>query len=478
VTLAHHRIAAIAACLLTVALAATPALGLLPVTGKPIPELQAIDDAMQTYCQQYSPTGGVLAISRNGSVIYQRGFGYKHGSPNPEFLYENTPMRIASVEKPLTGAAIRHLIASGVGGVDLNDHIFDFGQPGGGLLNYVPWNGLGSLHLYNVTVEHCLQHTAGWDRALVDICSFPDHDPRPGWGDPMNDEICIAEKLGISSPPVRNDLIRYMLHQPLQHTPPGSEYAYSNFGYMLLGRVIEQHAATDPLTYIRQHILTSGRWVPRSEIFYGRTFAADQNVREPTYFDAATMPNVFDPAGPEVPRPYGGFAIENMVGHGNLVASAAPLVIYMNYYQVEQGYDIGTPLAGGTPHYGVHGGTLPGTGSFMCQRPDGINYVALFNDEAQHGEALIDLVNALIDGGTLTWPTLAVDGFWLDFGYVGSAPQFGAYNAPFRTIPTAISATQGDGVKLHFKPGTSNWTGTLNYKMRFDAPMGTVRIGV
>lgn len=113
----------------------------------------------------------------------------------------------------------------------------------------------------------------------------------------------------------------------------------------------------------------------------------------------------------------------------------------------------------------------------MCQRPDGINYVALFNNEAQQGEVLIALVNALIDGGGLTWPTQEVDGFWMDFAYTGSAPQFGSYNAPFRTIGTAITTTQGHGVKLHCKPGTSNWTGTLNYTMRFDAPLGTVRIG-
>ena len=463
--------------MLAIGLVSSPAPGLLPVMGKPIPELQAIDDAMQSYLQQYSPTGGVLAISRNGQVIYQRGFGYKHGSPNVELLYENTPMRIASVEKPLTAAAIRNLIADGVGGVELDDHVFNLGQPGGGLLTYVPWNGLGDTRLRDVTVDHCLQHKGGWDRAIVDICTLPSGDPRRNWGDPMNDEICIAGRMGIASPPSRNDLIRYMLNQPLQHTP-GTAYAYSNFAYMLLGRVIEDYAATDPLSYIRAHVLTTDRWVPRSEISYGRTFAADQGIREPTYFDADLMPNVFDPAGPYVLAPYGGFAIENMVAHGNLVASAAPLVNYMNHYQVSQTQnDNGMPLAG-PARTEIHGGTLPGTGAFMRQRADGINFVALFNNEAQEGEVLIDLIDALIDGGTLTWPTLAVDGFWVDFGLVSAAPQFGAFDAPFRTIGAAITATQGDGVKLHFKPGVSTWTGTLNYKMRFDAPMGTVRIGV
>lgn len=455
----------------------SPAHALLPVTGKPVPELQAFEDAMQTYMQMFSVHGGVLCISRNGRVIYQRGFGYLHPAPSFEWVYENTPMRIASVEKPLTAAAIRKLIADGAVGLNYSDKIFHLSQPGGGILSYVPWNGLGTPYLADITVQHALQHMSGWDRTIVDICTLPTGDPRPEWGDPMNDEICIAGRMGIPTPPTRNDLIRYMLNQPLQHTPPGTTYAYSNFGYMLLGRVIEQRTGADPLSYIFSNIMTPDRWVARSEIFYGRTFAVDQNPREPTYFDPDQVTNVFNPGGPAVWQPYGGFAIENMVGHGNLVASAAPLVKYMDYYQVAMGSDCGTPLGGAAAREDVHGGTLPGTGSFMRQRNDGVNYVALFNDSAGQGQVLIDLIDALINAGGIAWPTLEVDGFWVDFGYAGPNPQFGAYNAPFRTITAAIGLTLGNGAKLHVKPGVSGWTGILNYKMKFDAPLGAARIG-
>ena len=47
----------------------------------------------------------------------------------------------------------------------------------------------------------------GWDRDIANVGSR---------GDPMGDEVCIADAMGIASPPTRNDLIRYMLSQPLQ----------------------------------------------------------------------------------------------------------------------------------------------------------------------------------------------------------------------------------------------------------------------
>ena len=76
-----------------------------------------------------------------------------------------------------------------------------------------------------VTIHQLLQHTGGWDRDK----SF----------DPMfhNNQIC--EELKIPSPALQKDIIRYMVRQPLDFNP-GERYAYSNFGYCLLGRVIEK----------------------------------------------------------------------------------------------------------------------------------------------------------------------------------------------------------------------------------------------
>lgn len=452
----------------------TPAAAQLPVTGWPVPELQAFDNAMQDFMAANGLTGGVLALSKDGCIIYQRGFGQMHPPPDYTPMPENTPMRIASVEKPLTSAAIRRLIGTSLGDLEWTDNVFDLGQSGGGILSYTPWNGIGDSRLQAITVRHIFDHEGGWDRENAQICEDNE-------GDPMFDDVCIADEMGVGSPPSRHDIIRYMLSEPLQFTP-GTNYAYSNFGYMLLGRIVETISGLSHLNYIRSEILNTDRWVPNSEIIHGRSFDANQNVREPTYMDDGTCTNVFDPGGDDVACPYGGWTQENLIGHGNFVASAVPLLVYMDYYQVGVGGIAGTPLLGGSPMNASHEGLLPGTSTIMRQRSDGINFVILFNfGDGQPAGAVASVIDGLItyylNDPTFVWPTDCVDGSWVDFEGTGIAPQFGGFNAPFLSIDAAVAMTYGNGVKLRFKPGAAEWSGTLNYRMRLDAPFGRVRIG-
>src|ERR1700730_7178564 len=80
--------------------------------------------------------------------------------------------------------------------------------------------------IYGITVRQCLQHTAGWDRDK-------------GF-DPMGADAAeeIARSLDVTLPINPEQIIRYTMGTPLQ-TDPGTTYAYSNFGYCVLGRVIE-----------------------------------------------------------------------------------------------------------------------------------------------------------------------------------------------------------------------------------------------
>ena len=68
----------------------------LPVSGRPVPELKAFDDAMQSYMSTMGITAGVLAVSVDGCIVYQRGFGYLIPPPGEVNLPENTPMRLAT----------------------------------------------------------------------------------------------------------------------------------------------------------------------------------------------------------------------------------------------------------------------------------------------------------------------------------------------------------------------------------------------
>ena len=75
---------------------------------------------------------------------------------------------------------------------------------------------------------------------------------------------------------------------------------------------------------------------------------------------------------------------------------------------------------------------------------------------------------------TVTWPTFCVDGTWVDF----DAAEYGyrGHDDPLHTMNDTLSPT-APGVKLHVKPGTSNWSGTLSTRMRLEAPFGLATIG-
>ena len=76
-------------------------------------------------------------------------------------------------------------------------------------------------------------------------------------GDPVTGDRTLdaSNATRTSFPPTRDTVIRYMLAQRLDFDP-GSRFAYSNFGYMLLGRVIEKISGQAYAAYVRDAVLT------------------------------------------------------------------------------------------------------------------------------------------------------------------------------------------------------------------------------
>lgn len=127
-------------------------------------------------------------------------------------MQPDTMMRIASISKVVTGLAILTLKDAGLLG--LNDRMVDI----------LPEYPLQTGQIL-ARATSLLQHSAGWDRRITD--------------DPYNEVTTIARSLGLSAPALCPDIIRYMLGRPLDFTP-GVRFAYSNFGYCVLGRIIEK----------------------------------------------------------------------------------------------------------------------------------------------------------------------------------------------------------------------------------------------
>jgi N-acyl-D-amino-acid deacylase len=368
-------------------LAAATVRAQFPVSGLPVPQLAAVDSTVQNFMQTNNVSAGTVAIMRNNVVIYHRSFGWQNQQKTVP-LAPNAIMRLASVTKPLTAASIRKLISQGK--FTLNSRVFSVDEPGTGLLDHTVFGGSYDARLKNITVNHLLQHTGGWDRDA------------PGIDDLTYKERTIASQMGVPSPPGRDLTMNWILGEPLQHDP-GTTYAYSNIGYMALGLIAEKYSGKPQIDFLRQDVLAAATFKPEY-VVHARTLAGTQDPREPYYDNAGTnSTNVFWPAESSsltVPRPYGGFDIEARIGQGGVAASPLGILEYMKRFQIA-----GSNIGGTRPNPGSwtwsHTGGFSGTSTVATQRGTGVDFVAMFNKE---GVSIGSTLNTLL-GGITAWPT-------------------------------------------------------------------------
>ncbi|MFO1414038.1 MAG: serine hydrolase domain-containing protein [Burkholderiales bacterium] len=187
----------------------------LPVTGRALPGLEALDAVVLPILAAHAIPGGAVAIAYQGKLKLARGYGYADvGARTP--MRPGTFVALASVSKVLTAQTVLKLV--GQGRLALGDRAFGF------FPDLKPPPGMREdPRLSEITVEMCLHHTGGWDRRVSG-------DPS-GWG-PR-----ITRALNLQGPPPPLAMIRYMKGVPLDFDP-GTKQAYSNFGFVLLGGII------------------------------------------------------------------------------------------------------------------------------------------------------------------------------------------------------------------------------------------------
>ena len=238
---------------------------------------------MTSFVSERKLPGAAFAVTKDSRLVYARGFGYadveKKEPVQPASLF-----RIASVSKPITAVAVLQLAERG--NLKLEDKAFEIlkyrshMEPGGGV----------DPRLKDITVHQLLQHTAGWDRNK----SF----------DPIGRPWEIAKSLNIH-PPVRPEhIVRYMMGKPLDFDP-GQRHAYSNLGYLVLGRIIETVSRRPYQAYVRQEVLAP---LGITTVRLGKGAIQGRARDEVKYYDsknrtgrAIVGPNI----GKSVPFPYG-----------------------------------------------------------------------------------------------------------------------------------------------------------------------------
>lgn len=179
---------------------------------------------VERFRARYDVPGLSVAFSRKGRPVYVAAFGDADRATG-EAVTVKHQFRIASVSKPMTASAIMLLAERGK--LSLEQPVFgDDGVLGHFILppGSAPW-------LKQITIDHLLTHTTGaWT-----------NDSR----DPMFRYVEEDHAALIASTLMDAELTG----------PPGKSYAYSNFGYCLLGRVIEQVTGQSYDGFVRQAIL-------------------------------------------------------------------------------------------------------------------------------------------------------------------------------------------------------------------------------
>ena len=380
------------------------------ITGGTVPKLAAYDDLMTSFVREHKPPGAALAVSYQGRLVYARGFGFanleKQDPVHPAALF-----RIASISKPFTSAAVMRLVQQGK--LKLDARVFP-------ILKLEPHLEHGAHidpRLHDIRVHHCLQHTAGWNRDK----SF----------DPMSAVTAekVAKSLKVPLPIHPKQIIRYTMGKPLDFDP-GAEYAYSNFGYCVLGRVIEVISGRPYDEFVSRQILTP---LGILRMRQGKNLLRDRAPGEVRYYDskkrigrAISGPII----GEQVPLPYGVECIETMDANGGWIASAVDLLRFAVALDDPKHSPILnedsilamlTPPPGAVGHgpignakpvyYGCgwevrpasalsckytkwHTGMLAGSSTLLVCRQDRINWAVLFNSDAdskgKEFEGLID----------------------------------------------------------------------------------------
>jgi N-acyl-D-amino-acid deacylase len=363
----------------------------IPISGAAVPGMESYDQTITDFMRKHAIPGGAVAVLRDGKLIYARGFGYadvENKTPvQPDALF-----RIASVSKPITAAAIMKLVEEGK--LKLDDRVAPF------IAHLTPAPGATvDSRWEQITIRHLLNHTGGWDR----------NKPNGGF-DPIDRPAIAAAAVNAPAPASAETLIRYMKGMPLDFNP-GEKFAYSNFGYIILGRVIERLSGMPYGEYVRARVLQP---VGANRTQQGRSRMRDALADEVKYYMpwepglgmTALVPSVFPGEG-MVPFNYGGFHLEAGDASGAWVSSTVDLLRFLGGVDgranrpdilsaglvAEMTGSGATVCASGACYYAAgwfvrptqgdatwtHGGTLPGTTSMLVRTYHNFSLVGLFN---------------------------------------------------------------------------------------------------
>ena len=272
------------------------------VTGAAVPSLAAFDNAMQQFMQTNAVRAAQFTLSKNGSALLARAYtwaepGYRLTQPSDRFLLASCskmfceqaiqtlyksgklqPPKLVIVpngnEVPVVGDTITGnssgatatvsainggtlTLVSVTGVFTSSDNAAKMSVSGGTVrvVSYSP--STAAYHLLgfsnpadprsdSITIQQLLDHQGGYNDGTNPLL--------PSAPDPTYNMRSIAVAMGLNRAVQKLDVAKYMYGQPLQYTP-GTNSAYSNYGYLLLSAIVEQVTGMPYFNYVQQAVL-------------------------------------------------------------------------------------------------------------------------------------------------------------------------------------------------------------------------------
>ncbi len=385
--------------------------GDLPESGQVGHELQPLNELMRHTLRENNIPGATLAVTYRGKLLFARGFGYSDiETMTPMPAAAN--MRIASVSKPITAVAIMLLVQDGQ--LKLEEKVLEL------LAKHPSYSFDTEIAIKSdprwstITAEQLLNHSAGWDREKSKDTVFQ--------------LVRVTQQLGLRKLARNNDILQYQLRQPLDFEP-GSQYAYSNVGYCMLGRIIEALSGQTYEEFVRERILSVAGM---TQTRLGKTRLSDRAPDESRYYTQkiSQAPAVWELATDKkgtsfemVSATYGQWDLEVMDSFGGWTSTAQDLVRFIDAIDSEDTpllthesrkrmldhpsftdrstaavwYGLGWNVqalddTGGQNYW--HTGSFAGTSSLLVRRFDGYSWAVVFNvDQTSDGERCADVID-------------------------------------------------------------------------------------
>jgi len=327
------------------------------------------------FIEKWNITGASVAVMKENRLIYAKGFGSTdkttHERVEPKHLF-----RVASVSKLITSVAVMQLVEQGE--LSLENKVFG----NKGILDQPKYLDIKDERVKDITVYHLLTHSAGWSKAS---------------GDPVFMPYTIKEKMNVDLPLDLETTIEYTLKHKRLDFDPGSQSSYSNFGYSLLGKIIEEVTGMGYENYVITRILNP---LNIYDMHLGTTSQQIKYPNEVNYYTNSPFKKVYSALDEDkiVLRQYGGNNFEVLGPAGAWVASPAELLKLLAHIDgnpqksdilkeetinkmihSESGlHPIGWLRASKKGDW-VRTGTLTGTSALLKKSSNGFSWVMLLN---------------------------------------------------------------------------------------------------